>query len=216
MLFDSSIAQQVAEKLLQVEALRINVKQPFRWSAGWWAPVYCDNRRTLSFPDVRTFLRDQFVALIRRHFPAVQSIAAVATAGIAHGVLIADVLHLPFCYVRPKPKEHGLQQQIEGILEAGSRVVVVEDLLSTGSSSAQVIDVLVNAGAHVEGLVAIFDYDFEQAHKTLQQKECVYFTLSNLGALLQAARHHHRLTDEEWAIIKGWQQQPDRWLPDYS
>lgn len=207
------VARRVAGLLLGVGALQVNVRRPFRWSGGWLSPVYCDNRRTLSFPEVRNYIKEQLAELVRRHYIEAEVVAAVATAGIAHGVLVADVLGMPFCYVRPKPKEHGLHQQIEGVLAAGSRVVVIEDLLSTGASSARVIEVLQQAGARVVGLAAIFSYGFQQAAEALAQQRCPHRTLSHFAALLQQAMAQGRISVAELDVLRRWQQDPAQWTP---
>ena len=153
----------VAEKLLQINAIRLNVNEPFTWASGWKSPIYCDNRKVLSFPFIRDFIKSEMCNVIFEGFPEAELLAGVATAGIAWGAMAADQLKLPYIYVRPKPKEHGLGNQIEGYFEQGQKVVVVEDLVSTGKSSLQVVQALNGAGLIVEGLVSIFSYGFPQA-----------------------------------------------------
>ncbi|MEN9600387.1 MAG: hypothetical protein RL596_2711, partial [Bacteroidota bacterium] len=153
----------VAEKLLQVEAVKLSANNPFTWASGWKSPIYCDNRKVLSFPYVRDFVKSELCNVIFEHFPDVEALAGVATAGIPWGALAADQLKLPFIYVRPKPKEHGLGNQIEGAYKSGQRILVIEDLISTGKSSLQVVDVLKAAGVHIEGMVSIFNYGFDAA-----------------------------------------------------
>lgn len=153
----------VAEKLLQVEAVKLSPQHPFTWASGWKSPIYCDNRRVLSFPYVRDFVKSELCNVIFEHFPDAEALAGVATAGIPWGALAADQLKLPFLYVRPKPKEHGLGNQIEGAYTDGQRVLVIEDLISTGKSSLQVVDVLKQAGVRIEGMVSIFNYGFDKA-----------------------------------------------------
>ncbi|MDW8394001.1 MAG: orotate phosphoribosyltransferase [Chitinophagales bacterium] len=216
MVFDDQVAQRIAVLLLQAGALRINTERPFRWSGGWLSPVYCDNRRTLSFPEVRTYIKEQLAAAIRSRFPSCEVVAAVATAGIAHGVLVADLLQVPFCYVRPSPKEHGLQQRIEGVLLPGSQVVVVEDLLSTGNSSARVVEVLQAAGAQVIGLAAIFSYEFNQARQALEQRNCPAVVLSSFSFLLMAARASGGISEQQHQALLNWQQDPQQWSDQRS
>ena len=156
-------AKAVAEKLLQAQAVKLSPDQPFTWASGWNSPIYCDNRRVLSFPFIRDFVKSELCNQVFSEFPDADLLAGVATAGIAWGAMTADQLKLPYIYVRPKPKEHGLGNQIEGYFEAGQKAVVIEDLVSTGKSSLQVVDVLRNAGVEVVGMVAIFTYDFPQA-----------------------------------------------------
>src|SRR6187551_1635384 len=159
----------VAEKLLQIQAIQFNVESPFTWASGWKSPIYCDNRKILSFPFVREFIKSEMCNTIFQTFDQADMIAGVATAGIPWGVMAADQLKLPFIYVRPKPKSHGLENQIEGFYESGKRVVVVEDLVSTGKSSLQVVDVLKTAGLQVEGMVSIFNYGFQEAKNAFEK-----------------------------------------------
>src|SRR5678816_2324831 len=159
----------IAEKLLQVEAVRLNLKEPFTWASGWKSPIYCDNRRILSFPFVRDYIKSELCNVVFEKFPDAELLAGVATAGIAWGAMIADQLKLPYIYVRPKPKEHGLGNQIEGYYERGQNVVVIEDLVSTGKSSLQVVDVLRESGVEIAGMVSIFTYGFAVANEMFQK-----------------------------------------------
>src|SRR5262250_529582 len=159
----------IAEKLLQINAVKLNVTEPFTWASGWKSPIYCDNRRILSFPYVRDFVKSELCNLVFEKFPDAELLAGVATAGIAWGAMVADQLKLPYVYVRPKPKEHGLGNQVEGYFERGQKTVVIEDLVSTGKSSLQVVDVLKNAGVEVEGIVSIFTYGFAVAEEAFAQ-----------------------------------------------
>src|SRR5690242_20549499 len=153
----------IAEKLLEVGAVKLNLKEPFTWASGWKSPIYCDNRRILSFPFARDYIKSELCNVVFEKFPGAEVLAGVATTGIAWGVMVADQLKLPYVYVRPKPKEHGLGNQVEGYYEKGQKAVVIEDLVSTGKSSLQVVDVLKNAGVEVVGMVSIFTYDFPVA-----------------------------------------------------
>jgi orotate phosphoribosyltransferase len=182
-----STQKHFAEKLLQIKALQINTQKPFVWASGWNSPVYCDNRKTLSYPHVRDFVKSELANMILEQFPDADAIAGVATAGIAHGVMAADLLKLPFLYVRSKPKEHGMGNQIEGVLEAGQKVVVVEDLISTGKSSLEVAEVLRAHGATVIGMVGLFTYGFPEAATAFEKANVPLFTISNYSALMEVA-----------------------------
>ena len=183
-----STQQTVARHLLNVQAVRLQPNAPFTWSSGWKSPIYCDNRVTLAYPDVRTFIKNALADLIREQFPMVEVIAGVATAGIPQGALVADVLNLPYCYVRPEPKAHGMGKQIEGQLADNQRVVVIEDLISTGGSSLKVVDALRAAGAEVLGMAAIFTYGFPIADQNFAEKNVQLACLSNYDVLLTEAQ----------------------------
>lgn len=176
-----------AEKLLQIKALQLNVNQPFTWASGWHSPVYCDNRKALSFPHVRDYLKSELANAVLENFPEAEGIAGVATAGIPHGALVADLLRLPFLYVRSKPKGHGLGNQIEGVLSEGQKIVVIEDLVSTGKSSLEAVDALRAAGADVIGLCALFTYGFPQSEAAFKDAGVPLVTLSNYQALMEVA-----------------------------
>src|SRR5678810_82460 len=169
----------IAEKLLQVEAVKLNLKEPFTWASGWKSPIYCDNRRILSFPYIRDYIKSELCNVVFEKFPESELLAGVATGGIAWGAIIADQLKLPFIYVRPKPKEHGLGNQIEGSFEKGQKAVVIEDLVSTGKSSLQVVDVLKQQGLDVIGMVSIFTYGFPVAGKAFEEAGLVYQSLTD-------------------------------------
>src|SRR5215469_3374534 len=177
----------VAEKLLQVQAIRLSVKEPFTWSSGWKSPIYCDNRKVLGFPYVRDFIKSELCNVIFSQFPEAALLAGVATAGIAWGAMAADQLKLPYIYVRSKPKEHGLGQQIEGYYQPGQPTVVIEDLISTGKSSLQVVDILRQEGLEVVGLVSIFNYSFDAAREALERAGVPYVSLSDYPTLLSLA-----------------------------
>src|SRR5688500_6427162 len=172
-------ARIVAEKLLQVNAVKLNPENPFTWASGWKSPIYCDNRRVLSFPFIRDYIKSELCNLVFEKFPDAELLAGVATAGIAWGAMAADQLKLPYIYVRPKPKEHGLGNQVEGSFTAGQRTVVIEDLVSTAKSSLQVVDVLKNAGLKVEVMVSIFNYGFPQATQALAESSIEYHSLTD-------------------------------------
>src|SRR6201996_1985219 len=207
----SEIEQQVAEFLLQIKAIKLQPDNPFTWASGWESPIYCDNRVTLSHPTIRTYIRQQLSLIIQEEFGAVGCIAGVATAGIPQGVLVAQELGLPFIYVRSKPKEHGTGSMIEGEVIPGQRVVVIEDLISTGKSSLQAVDALRDAGCEVAGLAAIFSYGFDIATENFKQANCKFFTLSNYSALLKYAEQNHYISVEDTEILRKWRISPSTW-----
>jgi orotate phosphoribosyltransferase len=206
-----STQKHFAEKLLQIKALQINTQKPFVWASGWNSPVYCDNRKTLSYPHVRDFVKSELANMILEQFPDADAIAGVATAGIAHGVMAADLLKLPFLYVRSKPKEHGMGNQIEGVLEAGQKVVVVEDLISTGKSSLEVAEVVRAHGATVIGMVGLFTYGFPEAAAAFEKANVPLFTISNYSALMEVAEDQKIISTEEKAHLETWRLSPSTW-----
>jgi orotate phosphoribosyltransferase len=203
--------QQVAEFLLQIKAIKLQPNNPFTWASGWKSPIYCDNRITLSHPTVRTYIRQQLTQLIQERFGAVGCIAGVATAGIPQGVLVAQDLGLPFIYVRSKPKDHGTGSLIEGDAMPGKRVVVVEDLISTGKSSLQAVEALRDADYNVAGLVAIFSYGFDVAAENFNAAKCPFETLSNYNALIKYAEQHQYISSADVDMLKLWRENPSGW-----
>ncbi len=203
--------KKIAHLLLQNKAIKLNPAKPFQWTSGWKSPIYCDNRKTLSYPAVRDFIRDEITGIIRKDFKNVEGIAGVATGAIAHGVLVADRLNLPFLYVRSSAKSHGLENLIEGDPLPGQRIVVVEDLISTGSSSLKAVEVLRNEGCEVLGMVAIFTYGFSFAEEKFNQANCRLLTLSNYDALLEQAIESGYIGSENLEILKSWRQDPENW-----
>lgn len=203
--------QAVAEKLLQVKAIRLNVKEPFTWASGWKSPIYCDNRRVLSFPHVREFIKSEMCNVIFELFPEAEVLAGVATAGIAWGAMAADQLKLPFVYVRPKPKEHGLGNQIEGAFEAGQKVLVVEDLISTGKSSLQVVEVLRGAGLEVVGMVSIFNYGFDAAANAFAEAGVPFRSLTQYETLIALAVEKGMVLPEQQEVLLKWRHNPAGW-----
>ncbi|MBL7755239.1 MAG: orotate phosphoribosyltransferase [Chitinophagaceae bacterium] len=201
----------VAEKLLQINAVKLNSQNPFTWASGWKSPIYCDNRRLLSYPHVRDFIKSEMTNLVFSEFPDAEVIAGVATAGIPHGVLVADLLSLPFIYVRSKPKEHGMGNQIEGDLHPGQQVVVVEDLISTGKSSMQAIHALREAGAQIAGLVSVFNYGFQEAQQLFEKEAVRTLSLSNYNALLDLALQKGMIQDSELNLLETWRENPAAW-----
>lgn len=206
-----SIAQTVARHLLTVQAVRLQPDSPFRWSSGWLSPIYCDNRVTLAYPDVRTYIKQALADVVRQQFSTVEVMAGVATAGIPQGALVADALNLPYCYVRPEPKAHGMGKQIEGYLAGGQRVVVVEDLISTGGSSLKVVDALRAAGADVLGMVAIFTYGFPVADRNFKDRNVPLVCLSHYDALLTEAQAMNYIPADAIASLSAWRQNPAEW-----
>lgn len=200
-----------AQKLLQSGAVKLSPVEPYTWASGWKSPIYCDNRKLLSFPYVRDFIKSELCSVVFEKFSDAEVIAGVATAGIAWGALIADQLKLPFVYVRPKPKEHGLGNQIEGQLETGKKVVVIEDLISTGKSSLQVVDVIKNAGADVIGMVSIFNYRFVSAAEAFEEAAIPLISLTDYPALLQAAGKTGAVKEAEQEVLLKWRQDPANW-----
>ena len=206
-----STQKHFAEKLLQIKALQINLQKPYVWASGWNSPVYCDNRKVLSYPYVRDFVKSELANMVLEHFPDADVIAGVATAGIAHGVMAADLLKLPFIYVRARPKEHGMGNQIEGVLEAGQKVVVIEDLISTGKSSLQVVDVLRGQGAEVVGMCGLFTYGFPVADEAFEKAMLPLYTISNYKALMEVAEEQKLVSAEQKATLESWRVDPANW-----
>jgi len=204
-------SKHLASKLLQINAIKLNPANPFTWASGWKSPIYCDNRKTLSFPEVRNLICDGFCRLIKKMYPDVEVIAGVATGAIAHGMLVADRLNLPFIYVRSAPKSHGLTNQIEGDYKVGQKVVVIEDLISTGMSSLAAVEALRGAGCDVLGLLAIFTYQFQQAKDNFSNAGCGCTTLSNYTELIEVAMEHGIISSEYVEVLKEWRRIPETW-----
>jgi orotate phosphoribosyltransferase len=200
-----------AQKLLQTGAVKLSPTQPYTWASGWKSPIYCDNRKLLSFPYIRDFIKSELCSIVFEKFSNAEIIAGVATAGIAWGVMIADQLKLPFVYVRPKPKEHGLGNQIEGEMIPGKRVVVIEDLISTGKSSLQVVNVLSESGAVVEGMVSIFNYRFSEAAEAFVHAGIPLISLTDYPTLLEAASQKGLINTEQMEVLLKWKQDPSNW-----
>lgn len=208
-----STQKHFAEKLMQIKALRINLQQPYTWASGWKSPVYCDNRKVLSFPYIRDFVKSELANMVLEHFPDAEVIAGVATAGIPHGTMAADLLKLPMIYVRSKPKEHGMGNQIEGVLEPGQKVVVIEDLVSTGKSSLQAVDAIREAGGEVIGMCALFTYGFDAATEAMGKAQVPLHTISNYTALMEVAEEQSLVTAEQKQSLEAWRKDPANWRP---
>ncbi|MET0634437.1 MAG: orotate phosphoribosyltransferase [Chitinophagaceae bacterium] len=204
-------AKMIADKLLQVNAVKLDLYQPFTWASGWKSPIYCDNRRVLSFPFIRDYIKSELCNVVFEKFPAADLLAGVATAGIAWGAMTADQLKLPYIYVRPKPKEHGLGNQVEGHYEPGQKVVVIEDLVSTGKSSLQVVDVLRNLGLEVLGMVSIFNYGFPLAAKAISDYGLDYFSLTDYPTLIALAAEKGTVNPEDMEVLLKWRDDPANW-----
>jgi orotate phosphoribosyltransferase len=205
------IAKKTAEYLLQIKAIKLQPARPFTWASGWKSPIYCDNRMTLSYPKVRTFISDAFAAKVMQLYRDAEVIAGVATGAIAHGALVADHLGLPFIYVRSGAKDHGLGNQIEGHYEKGQRVVVIEDLISTGGSSLGAVRALKEAGCIVEGMIAIFTYGFSRASDAFEAEKCRLDTLSNYSVLVDMAAASGYISGDEVETLREWRKDPSSW-----
>jgi orotate phosphoribosyltransferase len=203
--------KKIAEYLLQIKAIKLQPSNPFTWASGWKSPIYCDNRKTLSFPVVRSYIRDCFANIVIEHYEDAELIAGVATGAIAHGALAADKLGLPFIYVRSEPKSHGLGNQIEGYYEKGQKVVVIEDLISTGGSSLNAVRALREAGCQVMGMVAIFTYGFKKAADGFESEKCALDTLSNYNTLVETAVGSGYITQADVDTLKKWRVDPSVW-----
>lgn len=203
----------LAEKLLRINAIKLQPDNPFVWSSGWNSPIYCDNRVTLSYPDVRNFIKIELCRIVAEQFPEVEAIAGVATGAIAQGALVADNLGLPYAYVRSSPKDHGLENLIEGNLKPGQKVVVIEDLVSTGGSSLKAVQAIRNAGCEVVGMAAIFTYEFPIAVENFRQAGVTLRTLSNYNSMLEAALATNYIKAEDIETLKEWRKDPANWVP---
>ncbi len=208
---DKDTAKKTAELLLKIKAIKLSPNKPFNWASGWKSPIYCDNRVTLSYPPVRNFLRSEIAKIVEREYGKPDVIAGVATGAIAIGVLVAEELGIPFVYVRPEPKKHGRKNQIEGYLESGQNVVVVEDLISTGKSSLNAVDALKESGAVVKGMVAIFSYGFDVAETNFKENNVRLTTLSNYESLLDLASESSYISEKEMDTLKEWRKNPSIW-----
>jgi orotate phosphoribosyltransferase len=204
-------ASPIAEMLLKIEAIKLNTRKPFIWSSGWKSPIYCDNRLSLSYPQVRSAIKEGLVNAIKENFYTAEAIAGVATAGIAQGALVAEAMNLPFLYVRPKPKEHGMANLIEGKITSGQKVVVVEDLVSTGGSSLKTVAALREAGFTILGMISIFNYGFDIATRNFHEADVSLVSLSDYSHLLTRALHQNYITEEQVTSLKAWRVDPANW-----
>ncbi|MCB7481085.1 orotate phosphoribosyltransferase [Christiangramia sediminis] len=213
MILNKETAKKTAELLLQIKAIKLEPQEPFTWASGWKSPIYCDNRIILSYPIIRNYVRENFAKQIEEKYGKPDVIAAVATGAIGIGMLVAEYLSLPFAYVRPVPKGHGRQNQIEGNLEEGQTVVVIEDLISTGNSSLNAVKALKEAGANVKGMFAIFTYGFDTSVKNFEKLEVELHTLSDYENLIETAQNTNYINTEEAGILRKWREDPANWKP---
>ena len=201
----------VAENLLKIKAIKVQPQNPFTWASGWKSPIYCDNRKTLSYPDIRTFIKVEIARIIREKYPEVEVIAGVATGAIAQGAMVADELGLPFVYVRSAPKDHGLENLIEGDLKNSQKVVVVEDLVSTGKSSLKAVEAIRKAGCEVLGMIAIFTYGFPVAAEQFKAEKSELTPLSNYEAVLEHLLKKDLISEDDKATLSEWRKTPETW-----
>jgi len=209
----NEISKKTSEYLLQIKAIKLEPANPFSWASGWKSPIYCDNRKTLSYMDVRSFIRDSFVKIAREKFPQIDVVAGVATGAIAQGVLVAQELDVPFVYVRSGAKSHGLGNKIEGVVEKGQNVLVIEDLISTGRSSLNAVFALREAGCNVIGMLAVFNYGFALAEDNFKKAQCDLATLSNYNDLVDIALESGYIDKEHLETLKTWRKDPANWTP---
>ena len=203
--------KKVSEYLMQIKAIKLEPTNPFTWASGWKSPIYCDNRKTLSYPEIRDYIKNEFVRIINEKYPETQVIAGIATGAIAQGALVANELDLPFVYVRSSQKQHGLENKIEGVANKGEKVVVVEDLISTGGSSLNAVDALRRAGLKVLGMVAIFTYGFPLAEQNFERAECELNTLSNYKVLIDQALETGYIDEKDVSMLMKWRENPGEW-----
>jgi orotate phosphoribosyltransferase len=207
----STLESIFASKLLKVKAIKLQPTNPFTWASGWKSPFYCDNRKTLSYPELRSFVKIETARLIMERFPEAEAVAGVATGAIPQGAMVADILNLPFVYVRSKPKDHGLENLIEGELKPGTKVVVVEDLISTGGSSLKAVEAIRNYGCEVVGMVASYTYGFDVAAKAFKEANVELVTLTNYEAVVAEALSTGYIKEEEVALLNQWREAPSEW-----
>lgn len=209
----SNPSEIIAKELLSIEAIKLNVASPFTWASGWKSPIYCDNRLSLSYPDTRSYIKEKIADSIKQNFSEAEAIAGVATAGIPQGALVADLLNIPFIYVRSKPKGHGMENMIEGEITPGQKVVVIEDLVSTGGSSLKAIEALKKSEFEVLGMVAIFTYDFDIARENFEKAGVRLVTLSDYNVMIQEAQRLNYVTAEQADSLRKWRTDPANWKP---
>lgn len=208
---DTEVAQKIAESLLQIKAIKLQPQKPFTWASGLKSPIYCDNRVALSHPAIRTYIRQKLAEVVQDSFGSVEMISGVATAGIPQGVLVAQDLGLPFSYVRSESKDHGRQNRIEGEVIGGQRVVVIEDLISTGKSSLKAVEALREAGCNVVGLVSIFTYGFAEATKNFEENKCESISLCDYNTLLEVASKYNYIHHDDMELLRSWREDPAGW-----
>jgi len=212
MVLDKYTAKKTVELLLQIKAIKLNPKNPFKWASGWNSPIYCDNRIILSHPEIRVFVREQMVKQIEKIYGKPDVIAGVATGAIGIGMLVADLMNLPFIYVRPNSKKHGRKNQIEGQFSKSQKVVVIEDLISTGNSSLMAIDALRSEDLEIKGMISIFTYGFDISYNNFKEKNVEFCSLSSYDFLLEQALDINYISDKEYEILKDWKNNPSKWV----
>jgi orotate phosphoribosyltransferase len=206
-----NVSENIAAFLLEIEAIKLRPKEPFRWTSGWLSPIYCDNRLTLSYPHIRSYIKNAFLSLIQANYPDVELIAGVATAGIPQGAMLADALNLPFAYVRSEPKKHGLGNQIEGKIQQGQKIIVIEDLVSTGGSLLKAVEALREAGGKILALLSIMTYNLEQAQKAFELAQLPFHSLSNYNQILIEAMRKNLISEKAMASLQEWRKNPESW-----
>ena len=211
MISDIEIGKQLAKSLLQINAIILQPGNPFTWASGWRSPIYCDNRKILSFPKSRTYIRQSLVKVISKHYGSANIIAGVATGAIAHGALVAEEMGLPFIYVRSAKKEHGKQNRVEGAYNSGQSVIVIEDLISSGKSSLEAVKALRKEGLNVKGLISIFTYGFDVAAKNFKKANCEFISLCNYSTLLQVAVKQDYIKQSDLEVLEKWRENPSKW-----
>ena len=211
MLYDINLAKKIAKKLLQINAIILQPNNPFKWASGWKSPIYCDNRKTLSFPELRNEIKKGLSKIVIDHYKDTNLIAGVATAGIPHGVLVAEELSLPFIYVRAKAKQHGKKNLIEGCFKRGQNAILVEDLISSGQSSIEAATSLRNEGVNVKGIISIFTYNFDIASNNIKNENYIYHSLCDYNSLLEQAIEQKYIKSEDLTILKKWRENPSNW-----
>ena len=211
MILNTEIAKQIAKSLLQIKAIILNPSAPFTWASGWHSPIYCDNRITLSHPEIRNYIRQELAQGIIKKYGKPDVIAGVATGAIAHGVLVAQELGLPFIYVRSSTKDHGRQNLVEGKIDSGQSVVVIEELISSGKSSLAAVDALKSTGCNVKGMAAIFTYGFDKAKENFENHECQLFTLGDYNTLIEQALDTKYINESDLILLKQWRSNPEKW-----
>lgn len=211
MILENTTAKEVAKLLLQINAIKLNSENPFTWASGWKSPIYCDNRIILSYPEIRNQIADFMANQVKKLYPEAEIVAGVATGAIGIGLLVAQKLNLPFVYVRPEPKKHGRQNQIEGKADAGQKMVVIEDLISTGKSSLNAVTALKDNDLHILGMIGIFSYGFQEATQNFENQQVVLHTLSNYEHLLELAQEMNYITENQLNTLKEWRINPDKW-----
>lgn len=207
----NDVALQIAKSLLKVKAIKLNPNNPYTWASGWKSPIYCDNRLTLSYPQIRTYIRQEFVKKIQEEIGDIDLIVGVATGGIAQGALVAQEMGLPFAYVRSEHKQHGMANLVEGVVESGQRVVIIEDLISTGGSSLRAVEALREKQCIVKGMIAIFSYDFDIAIERFKEAKCKLFSLSNYNDLIEQAIADEFIMEKDIESLKKWRKDPANW-----